>query len=77
MTEKEAFLATKRIFAINAPSIVRNCAVPPDHLRSEISYRALTTFQNIGETTKQGTLFQLNMYFVSIFITFYAYSNNS
>jgi len=44
-------------FAINAPSNVRNCVVPPDHLRSEISSRALATFQNIGKT-KKGTLFQ-------------------
>jgi len=32
--------------AINAPSKVHNCTVPPDHSRSEISYRALATFQN-------------------------------
>jgi len=63
-------------FAINAPK-VWNCAVPSDDLRSEISYRALATFQNIGKTIKQGTLFQLNMYFVRILIKFYTYSNSS
>jgi len=32
MSEKEALLPTKRIFAIiNAPSKVRNCVVPLDH----------------------------------------------
>jgi len=76
MSEKEALLPTKRIFAINAPNL-RNCTVPPDHLRSEVSYRALATFQNIGKTIKQGTLFQLSMYFVRILIKFYTYSNNS
>jgi len=55
---------------------MRNCAVPPNHLRSETSYRALATFQNIGKTIKQGTLFQLNMYFVRILIKLYTYSNN-
>jgi len=34
-------------------SKVCNFAVPLDHLLSEISYRALATFQNIGETRKQ------------------------
>jgi len=77
MSEKEALLPTKSIFfAINAPK-VRNCAVPPDHLRSEASYRALATFQNIGKTTKQGRLFQLSMYFVRILRKFYTLSNNS
>ena len=51
MSEKEALLPTKRIFcssATNAPS-----KEPPDHLRSEISSRALATFQNIGKARKQ------------------------
>ena len=50
MSEKEALLPTKRIFcnsATNAPS------EPPDHLRSEISSRALATFQNIGKARIQ------------------------
>jgi len=46
-------------------------------LRSEISYRPLATFQNIGKTIKQATRFQSNMYFVRILIQFYTYSNNS
>ena len=33
---------------------VRKCAVPPEYLRSEISSRALATFQNIGKARKQG-----------------------
>jgi len=52
----------------------RNFTVPPDHLRSEISYRALATFQNIGKTIKQGTLFQLNTYIVRILIKFDTYT---
>jgi len=76
MSEKEKHCCQQSaFFAINAPK-VRNCAVPPDHFRSEISYRALATFQNIGKTIKQGTLFQLNMYFVRILIKFYTYSYN-
>ena len=62
---------------MNAPSKVRNCVVPPDHLRGEISYRALATFQNIGKTIKQRTLFQSDMHFVRILIKCYVYSNNS
>jgi len=33
---------------------MRKCAVPPDHLHSEISSHALATFQNIGKARKQG-----------------------
>jgi len=33
---KEALLLIKRIFSTSAPSKVRECAVSPDHLRSEI-----------------------------------------
>jgi len=76
MSEKEALLPTKRIFC-NWCSKVRNCAAPPDHLGSEISYRALATFQNTGKTIKQGRLSQSNMYSVRILIKFYTYSNNS
>jgi len=36
------------------PLKVRKCAVPPEHLRSEISFRALATFQIIGKVRKQG-----------------------
>jgi len=36
------------------PLKVRKCAVLTDHLRSEITFRALATFQNIGKTRKQG-----------------------
>jgi len=32
---------------------VRKCAVPPEHLRSEISSHALATFQNIGKSREQ------------------------
>jgi len=32
---------------------LRKCAEPPDRLRSEISSRALATFQNIGKSRKQ------------------------
>jgi len=42
-------------FAINAPSEgaqMRN-SLPPDHLRSEISYRALPVLQIIGKARKQ------------------------
>jgi len=35
------------------PVKVRNCAVPPNHLRSEISSRALATFQIIGKVRQQ------------------------
>ena len=54
MSEKEALLPTKRISATNAPLKVRKYSEPPDHLRSEISPRALATFQNIGKARKQG-----------------------
>jgi len=37
MSGKEALLPTKHIFATNAPFKVRNCAVPIEHLHSEIS----------------------------------------
>jgi len=60
-------------FAISAPSKVRNCAVPPDHLRSEISSRALAAFQNIGKTTEAISI----MYFVRFLIKLHTYSNNS
>jgi len=53
MGEKEALLPTKCIFCNNAPTIVRKCAVPPDHLRSEISSRTLATFQIIGKSRTQ------------------------
>jgi len=45
--QQSAFSAT------NTPPKVRKCAEPPDHLRSEISSRALATFQNIGKAQKQ------------------------
>ena len=49
--------AKKRIScdsATNAPLKVRKCAEPPaEHLRSEISSRALATLQNIGKARKQ------------------------
>jgi len=48
-----------------------NCAVPPDHLRSEFLSRSLATFQNIGKKLKQGKTFELNVYFVRIFIKIY------
>jgi len=35
------------------PLKVGKCAVPPDHLRSEISSRPLATVQIIGKTRKQ------------------------
>jgi len=80
--KKKHYCQQSAYFAINAPSKVRNCAVPPAHLRSEISYRALATFQNIGKRRYfnqkgQKTLFQSNMYFVRILTKFYTYSNNS
>jgi len=56
MSEKEALLPTKRIFCNQCSSKgVKVCkyAEPPDHLRSEISSRALATFQNIGKARKQ------------------------
>jgi len=50
---KEALLPIKRNFC-NQRSLWRcKCAVPPDHLRSEISSRTLATFQNIGKARKQ------------------------
>jgi len=45
--QQSAFSAT------NAPLKVRKCAEPQDNLRSEISRRALATFQNIGKARKQ------------------------
>jgi len=45
--QQSAFSAT------NAPLKVRKCAEPPDHLRREITSRALATFQNIGKARKQ------------------------
>jgi len=39
-------------FATNAPTKVRKSAVPPDHLRSEISSRTPATFQIIGKSRK-------------------------
>jgi len=50
MSEKEALLPTKRIFATKVPSKVHDCT---DHLRSEISPRAIATFHNIEKTRKQ------------------------
>jgi len=50
MSEKEALLTTKHIFATNSPSKMCNCA---DCWRSEISPRALATFQNTEKTRKQ------------------------
>jgi len=35
------------------PTLLLRCAEPPDHLRSEITSRALATFQNIGKARKQ------------------------
>jgi len=56
MSEREALLPTKRIFC-NQCSLWR-CANAQyhhaDHLRSEISSRALATFQIIGKVRKQG-----------------------
>ena len=49
----KALLPPSASFAINAPFYVRNCVVPPDHLRSEISSRALAPFQKIGKARKQ------------------------
>jgi len=44
------------------PLKVRKYAAPPDHLRSEISSRALAAFQIIGKVRKQGeALFELNV----------------
>ena len=39
-------------------------AVPSDHLRSEISSRALPTFRKIGKARKQGeaTVFELHLF---------------
>jgi len=54
MSEKEALLPTKRIFC-NQCSLLR-CAVPPDHLSSEISSRVLATFQIIGKARKQAAI---------------------
>ena len=54
MSEKEALLPIIRICLQSILSLeVRKCAVPPEHLRSEISPRALATFQNIGKARKQ------------------------
>jgi len=39
--------------AINVPLKVRKCAEPPHDRRSEITSRALPTFQNIGKARKQ------------------------
>jgi len=33
-----------------------NCAVPPDHSRSEIHSRARATFQNVAEARKQDVI---------------------
>jgi len=49
----KALLPPSASFAINAPFYVRNCVVPPDHVRSEISSRALAPFQKIGKARKQ------------------------
>jgi len=76
MSGKKALLPTKRIFTTNAPFKVRHCEIPPDHLRSAISSRALVTIQNIGKTRKQRNLLELIMCFVRILIKFYTYSNN-
>jgi len=54
MSEKEALLQQNAFFAINYPSKIRKSAVPPEHLRIEISSRALVTFQIIGKARKQG-----------------------
>jgi len=54
-------------FVINAPSKVRNCAPPPGHLRSEISYRALATFQNVGKKNKTRDAISFNYVFCSYF----------
>jgi len=64
--KKKHFYQQSAYVAINAPSKVRNCIVPPDHLRGEILYHALATFRNTGKTIKQGTLFQSYIYFVRI-----------
>ena len=48
MSEKEALLTTKHIFAINAPSAQMRSTTRP------FVYRALATFQIIGKVRKQG-----------------------
>jgi len=48
--KKKHFYQQSAYVAINAPSKVRNCIVPPDHLRGEILYHALATFRNTGKT---------------------------
>jgi len=52
MSEKEAANQT-HFLQPTLPLMVRKYAVPPDHLRSEISSRALATFQTIGKVRKQ------------------------
>ena len=47
--QKHAFSATVQPILLMVPK----CAEPPEHLRSEISSRALATFQNIGKARKQ------------------------
>jgi len=37
---------TEKAGVNNVPSQVRNCAVPPDHLGSEISFSRTRKFQN-------------------------------
>jgi len=52
---KKAFAANKTHFLQPMlPVKVRKCTVPPDHLRSETSSRALAKFQIIRKVRKQG-----------------------
>jgi len=48
--QQSAFSATVQPML---PLKVRKCAEPPDHLRSEITSRALATFQITGKARKQ------------------------
>jgi len=53
MSERKHCCQQNAFFATNALK-VRKYAVRPDHLRSEISSRALATLQIIGKVPKQG-----------------------
>jgi len=53
MGEKKHCCQQNDFLAVDAPSKVRYSAIPPDHLRSEISSRGLVTFQNLGKTREK------------------------
>jgi len=63
MSEKEALLPTKRSFAIDAPSKVRNWTEAYHQIICAVkSQTALATFQNIGKTIKKGRYFNKNVF---------------